>query len=161
MITSFLLNVFLAVTYCALVGRTDFFDFLVGFAIGFGILALVDRKRKEGRYVGRLTRLIGFAAYFLAILVKANVAVAIEVITPGFGFQPRVVRFPVDGLTDIQVAVLANAITLTPGTLSADIDEDRQMLYVHCMYAADRDAAVAELEQLKRKLMREVFDVAA
>ena len=161
MLTAFLLNVFLAVTYCALVGRVDILDFVVGFLIGFGILALIDRRRSRTRYVSRLIRLVRFLSYFLYILVKANIEVAIEVVTPGFGFEPRIVRLPVDGLTETQITVLANAITLTPGTLSADIDEQRRVLYVHSMYARDRDRAVADLEQLKTHLMREVFNVAA
>ncbi|MEM7576991.1 MAG: Na+/H+ antiporter subunit E [Planctomycetota bacterium] len=158
MINSFLLNVFLSVVYCALLGRVTFLDFLTGFLIGFVIISLINRVTGGGQYLGRIWAVACFGLYFLAILIKANVQVAWEVITPGLDFQPRVVRYPVPELTDVQITVLANAITLTPGTLSADIDERTRTLYVHCMYGSDRDAAIADLDDLKFRLLREVFD---
>ena len=71
--------------------------------------------------------------------------------------HPRIIRYPVTGLSHTQMTTLASAITLTPGTLSADVDEAGQTLYIHCMYAHDRDAAVADLDELRDRLMREVF----
>ncbi len=159
MINSFLLNVFLAVVYTALLGRVTFLDFAVGFLIGFGIINLVDRATGSGQYLRRIAELSRFAAYFAAILIKSNLQVAREVLSPGLNFTPRVVRYPVAELTDTQVTVLANAITLTPGTLSADFDETTRTLYIHCMYGKDRAAAIAGLDDFKRRLMREVFDV--
>lgn len=158
MINSFLLNVFLSVVYCALLGRVTFLDFSMGFAIGFVIISLINRVTGDGQYLGRIIAVARFGLYFLAILIKANVQVAWEVITPGLDFRPRVVRYPVPELTDVQITVLANAITLTPGTLSADIDEATRTLYIHCMYGSDRDASIADLDDLKHRLLREVFD---
>ncbi|MEM1098267.1 MAG: Na+/H+ antiporter subunit E [Planctomycetota bacterium] len=158
MINSFLLNVFLSVVYCALLGRVTFLDFVSGFAIGFVIISLINRVTGNNQYLGRIWSVLRFGTYFLAILVKANAQVAWEVITPGLAFRPRVVRYPVPELDDVQITVLANAITLTPGTLSADIDEASRTLYVHCMWGGDRDEAIADLDNLRDRLLREVFD---
>lgn len=161
MISSFLLNVFLAVVYVALVGRVTALDFAFGFVIGFVIVVLINRVAGSGRYLGRIFTVLRFGGYFLRVLVKANLQVAWEVVTPGLNFVPRVVRYPVPELTDVQITVLANAITLTPGTLSADFHEPTRTLYVHCMYGRVRAAAVADLDDLKRRLLREVFDESA
>ena len=62
------------------------------------------------------------------------------------------------GLTDVEVTTLANAITLTPGTLSADLSPDGETLFIHAMYAEDTDEALAAVDQLRYALLREVFN---
>ncbi len=158
MISSFMLNLLLAVIYVALLGHVSFLDFAIGFLIGFVIVSLINRVTGSGQYLGRLLAITCFAGHFLVILTKANLQVAWEVITPGFTFTPRIVRYPTGDLNDAKVTALANAITLTPGTLSADFDEHTRTLYIHCMYARDRDAAIAELDDLRDRLIREVFN---
>ena len=66
--------------------------------------------------------------FFLAI-TKANLDVAYRVITGKI--NPGIVRIHPDLKTDLGVTMLANSITLTPGTLSVDIDEDTNDIYVH------------------------------
>ena len=158
MINKFLLNLFLAAVYVILTGSLSFLNALLGFAIGFFIMAVIDRTTGRAVYVRRVWGMLRFAGYFLWILIKANLEVALEIMTPGFKMTPRIIRYPVDGLTAAEVTTLANAITLTPGTLSADIDDAGQTLYIHCMYAKDREQAVAGLDELRHALLREVFD---
>ena len=68
---------------------------------------------------------------FLLALIKANLHVAKLVITGKI--RPGIVKVPADGLGDGGITLLANSITLTPGTLSVDVDEDDRALYVHCI----------------------------
>lgn len=158
MINKFLLNLFLAVVYVGLAGEVTFLSALAGFLIGLFIITLLGHATGRGGYVRRVWGIARFGAYFVFILTKANLQVAREILTPGFSMTPRILRYPVDGLTDVETTTLANAITLTPGTLSADITDDGNTLYIHCMYAQDRDEAIAELDELRCWLLREVFD---
>ncbi|MDX1683104.1 MAG: Na+/H+ antiporter subunit E, partial [Phycisphaeraceae bacterium] len=113
--------------------------------------------RGRHHYGRKLLGLVRFFFYFVRILVVANLQVAREVLTPGFQMNPRIIAYPVDDLTDVQITTLASAITLTPGTLSVDVSDDGRVLYVHAMYARDRAAAFREIDQLRNRLMREVF----
>ena len=158
MINKFLLNLFLTVVYLALAGEVTFLSAVAGFVIGALILTMVGYAEGRGGYPRRVWGLIRFACYFVYILVKANLQVAREIVTPGFTMKPRILRYPVDGLTPVEITTLASAITLTPGTLSADINEAGTTLYIHAMYAEDRAAAIAELDELRCRLLREVFD---
>ena len=78
-------------------------------------------------------RWFAFLAYaivpFFFSMAKANVDVAYRVITGKI--NPGIVRISPDLKTDLGITMLANSITLTPGTLSVDIDEDKNDLYVH------------------------------
>ena len=160
MLYYFLLNLVLAGLYVALWDEVSFLNLLIGFLIGFAILVVVSKAwgdADERSYGHRMLGLVRFLGYFIYILIKANLQVAWEIVTPGYLMHPRIIRYPVQGLTHTQMTTLASAITLTPGTLSADVDEAGEMLYIHCMYARDRHAAVRDLDELRNRLMREVF----
>ena len=160
-----LLNLLLALTYCLMFGGFDSYTLTTGFLVA-GVLLLAVTAAGPGKTYGeRLVKLLRFGGYFGRILLQANWQVAREVLTPGSRLSPRIVRYDVTGLSDLQVTTLANAITLTPGTLVLDLERDRaggvddaRMLYVHCMFAADRDAAIADLDELRGRLLAGVFE---
>jgi multicomponent Na+:H+ antiporter subunit E len=54
---------------------------------------------------------------------------------------------PLDAVSDLEIAVLANLITLTPGTLCLDVSEDRRTLYVHAMFVSEPDQVRREIKQ--------------
>lgn len=90
-----------------------------------------------------LRNLTHFMWDFLKDLWLSNIVVAKDVWTPTDFYRPRLAEVFVGDLTDFEIALLATRITLTPGTLSADLSEDRQHLIVHVMYPAeDSEAAL-------------------
>lgn len=101
------------------------------------------------RAVVRAARIVGFLAWFAVRLVVANLVVAREILTPGSGLQPAVVRFPLRACTETEVALVVLCVTLTPGTLTLAVHRDPWVMWVHGMYAADGAdfrRALAELE---------------
>ncbi len=101
------------------------------------------------RAVVRVARIVGFLAWFTGRLVQANLVVAREIVTPGLGLRPAVVRVPLRARTDSEVALLTLFVTLTPGTLALAVRRDPRVMWVHGMYADDATVfrrAVAELE---------------
>jgi multicomponent Na+:H+ antiporter subunit E len=71
---------------------------------------------------------------------------------------PGVVAIPLDARTDLEIALLANLITLTPGSVSLDLSEDRQVLYVHAMYIDGGDVE-AYRRSVKDGLERRVLEL--
>jgi len=150
-------NLVLAVAWCLLYGSFTPWNFIGGMVIGAVVISVYSRVRGEPPYVTKMWRLFRFATYFLWILTKSNVQIAKEIITPGFDQHPRILRYPVGRLTDVQKTTLANAITLTPGTLAVDVSPDGEHLYLHCMYAESRATQIAEIAALAERLERWVF----
>jgi multicomponent Na+:H+ antiporter subunit E len=153
----FLLNILLGVMWMLFWGWFSIWSLLSGLVLGWVLLGVVSRVAGWRTYAARGVDILLFTLYFIRILIKSNLIVAWEVITPGFNMTPRFIRYSVQGLTDVQITTLANAITLTPGTLSVDISDEDDILYIHCMYAADRAAAVRDIDELRDKLMQKVF----
>jgi multicomponent Na+:H+ antiporter subunit E len=152
----FLLNILLALLWTFVWGAFDMYTFAGGFIIGYIVLGIYSRV-VGADYGLKVWRLLSFAWYFIRILIRANLQIAWEVLTPTHHQTPRIIRYPIEGLTDAQITTLANTISLTPGTLSMDVSPDRRYLYIHSMYARDRAAAERDIHELRQRLMREVF----
>ena len=135
----FLLNILLSVVWVFLTGSLETTNFVFGFVLSFLVLWIVSRNEGSRKYFRIAPRMIGFIFYFIYELVKANLQVAADVITPKFYMTPGIVEYPLDAKSDLEITFLANVITLTPGTLSLDISEDKKVLYIHAMYINDKD----------------------
>ncbi|MDI6707884.1 MAG: Na+/H+ antiporter subunit E [Candidatus Thermoplasmatota archaeon] len=82
------------------------------------------------------------APFFLA-MAKANLDVAYRVITGKI--KPGIVKIKTNLKTDLGLTLLANSITLTPGTLSVDVDEKTNDLYIHWIYVRNKEPTAEEV----------------
>jgi multicomponent Na+:H+ antiporter subunit E len=98
-------------------------------------------------YFRKLPLALWFSLLFLWELLKSNLRVAWDVITPSRYRQPGIVAVPLDAVSDLEIAVLANLITLTPGSLCVDVSVDRRTMYVHAMFVDDVDQVRREIKQ--------------
>lgn len=89
-------------------------------------------------------------------MLKANLEVAYDVITPKFFMKPGIVKFPLTAETDLEITMLANCISLTPGTLIVAVSDDRKAIFVHVMYLKDRDQFV---KKVKNGLERRILEI--
>lgn len=158
MISLFLLNLFLALVYALLTEDSSLSNLVIGFVIGYIVTTITSVTVGKTNYALKGFRLLRFAMYFIKILIQANWQVAREVVTPGYQMQPRIIGYDVTGMSPAEITTFASAITLTPGTLSADINDAGDTLFVHCMYAGERSEAVADLDDLRNRLLHDVFD---
>jgi multicomponent Na+:H+ antiporter subunit E len=93
----------------------------------------------------RTWRIGGLCVFFVYELVMSCLQVAWEVITPRGRARPGIIALPLDARSDLQITILANLISLTPGSLSLAVSDDRRVLFVHVMFIDD-------VEEEKRKL---------
>jgi len=93
--------------------------------------------------------IIAFLVFYLKNLVQANIKIAYDIITPDYRMEPGILKIPLYNKTDIGILILNNLITMTPGTICVNVDEDRNFIYVHTMYVKDRDSAVEDIEKLE------------
>jgi multicomponent Na+:H+ antiporter subunit E len=70
---------------------------------------------------------------FAKALIKANIDVAKIVLSPTMSIRPGFVEVPMEAETDLEITLLANAITLTPGTITVHVDRDERTLLVHAL----------------------------
>lgn len=157
MVKNFLMNILLSFIWVALTGDLFFANFYLGFLLGFFILWLMNRNEEDKRYFNRAPKVIGFVFYFLYEMLKANLQVAYDVVTPNYFMKPGIVKYQMKVQTDVEINMLATMISLTPGTLVIDVSKDKRAIYIHVMYLRDRDRFIREIENSLEKRLTEVL----
>jgi multicomponent Na+:H+ antiporter subunit E len=135
----FLINILLAAVWIFITGDFSEGNVLVGFVLGYLVLLIISPALDGGRYVRKIWKVLYLIVYFIKELVISSIRVAIDVMKPSFRMQSGVVAIPLDAQTDFEITLLANLISLTPGTLSLDVSPDGKTLYIHAMYIDNGD----------------------
>ncbi len=149
------LNIALTLMWVGLLGRVDAPTIISGFLLSSGVLFLVYRDHPDGnRYFRKPVQICGFLIYYLRELVGSNLTIAFDILTPRHRMKPGIIAIPLEARTDFEITLLANLISMTPGTLSLDVSEDRGTLFVHAMYIDDADALRREIkENLEKRVL--------
>jgi multicomponent Na+:H+ antiporter subunit E len=93
---------------------------------------------------------------FLYQLLIGSLQVVWDVLTPTHLSDPKIIRIPLDVETDFQIMLLANLISLTPGTLILDVTDDKKFLIAHAMFAKDEAAIINDIKQTFERLIMEL-----
>lgn len=101
--------------------------------------------------------LLRFIGLYVWELLLASLVIAREVITPRLGASPGIVGVPVRGRSPLQVTMLANLISLTPGTLTIDVAPDRDVIYVHGLHVDDAERLRARVQALERRMLEALW----
>jgi multicomponent Na+:H+ antiporter subunit E len=156
-VTLFGLNLVLALVWAMVTGTISLGTLALGFMVGMAVLHFAGPVLGDARYVIRFVLALGLLLFFLRELVLSSVRVAIDVIKPRLTMRPSVIAVPLELTSDAQITLLANLISLTPGTLSVDVSDDKSCLYVHAMYGDDAEALTRSIKADFEHRIREVF----
>jgi multicomponent Na+:H+ antiporter subunit E len=154
------LVVVLALVWAGISGSFSGLNLLLGGVVG-GVAVLVLREAfASPKALRRIRRVISLAALFLYELVVSAVRVAIVVMRPDLSsaVRPAIIAVPLTVKSDAEITLLANMITLTPGTLSVDVAADKSVLYVHALDMADKEVMIADIANGFEKKIQEVFE---
>lgn len=142
-----LLTFVLAIGWAAATGSFAAGNLLFGAIVAVAALLLVRARIQRPGVMRRMGRMLSLAWLFLVELIVSAVRVAVLVLRPNMNrhLKPGIIAFPLTVTRDAEITLLANMITLTPGTLSVDVSDDRKVLYVHAVSVSDRDALVRDI----------------
>lgn len=148
-------NLLLAVVWAALTGSFTPFSLFSGFVIGFAALWLIQPLTGASRYFFRVYAWAKLLVLFLWELILSSLSVAWDVLTPQHRSKPAIIEMPLDVKTDAGILLVTNLISLTPGTLSLDVSDDRKTLILHAMFGDNPDKL---RQELKNGMERWVID---
>lgn len=109
------------------------------------------------RVFRKILQLIGFVFFYLKEVLLSNIRIAADILTPRHRMKPGVIAVPLENLTDPQLLILTNLVSMTPGTLCLDVSDDRKVLYIHAMYVEDAEQLRREIKVGFEKKILEVF----
>jgi len=157
----------LTLIWVALQGSLSVGTVLLGLVVGVAILRLSEplfdqsdpsetRTLRQGvRPIKRLWRVLVLLVVFLRELLVSALEVARYTLQPTLQIQPAIIEYPLDVQTPREITVLANLISLTPGTLSLDVGADRKHLYVHAISVETAHGSEV-VEDIKNSLEKHV-----
>jgi len=100
---------------------------------------------------------ISYLFLVLKDILSANFTVALLVIGPVKKLNPGFIAVPLDITSELGITLLASTVSLTPGTVSADISEDQKWLYIHALHLENSEALIAEIKSRYEAPLKEIF----
>jgi multicomponent Na+:H+ antiporter subunit E len=140
-------NLVLAILWGLTTENFSVMNLTIGYVVSLGILVFVRRALGDTHYFRDITEVLALVWFFVKELVIANIRMARYTLSPLRKLRPGVIAVPVDFMTDAEITLLANLITLTPGTLTIDVSNDKRTLYVHVMDFEDAETVRQEIKR--------------
>lgn len=147
-------NLLLGLAWVVLSGDFTGLNLFIGLVFGYIALLLIEPQLEALKgYPARIPRIIRFIGFFLKELVQANLRVGFDILTPPWHMQPGVIAMPLKARTEMEITMFANLISLTPGTLSLDVSDDRKVLYIHAMFLDDEEELRRNLKEMEHRAL--------
>ncbi|RIW38838.1 Na+/H+ antiporter subunit E [Bacillus salacetis] len=151
-----LLNFFLAFLWMFLQVSFTSTSFIIGYILGLIITFAFRRFFNSRFYMYRVFAVISLLLLFIKELILSNISVLKTILRPKLDIKPGIFALPTDLKSNWEITLLANLITLTPGTLVVDISFDNKILYIHTIDIDDVDEAVDDIKNSFEKAIMEV-----
>jgi multicomponent K+:H+ antiporter subunit E len=153
------LTLLLIVSWMLLVNGTKLGSLVMAIILGTVIPLLTAPYWPNRPRVRNAPAMVGYVLLVLYDIVKSNFIVArIVLFMPKDSIQPAWVTVPLDLQTPEAITVLAGTITMTPGTLTADMSSCGRSLLIHCLHAPDPAAVRDEIKERYEARLKRIFE---
>lgn len=146
------LNLLLAFVWALLAGRLSPLTLLVGFAVGAAVIGALRDVLDGSRYLRAMIGAAELVLVYSAELLVSSIELARDILRLRPAFRPAFVRVDVSDLRPGPTVLLANLVSLTPGTLSVDLEPDASAIYVHALYATAPERIRSDVRRLAERI---------
>lgn len=153
-----LLSAALLITWLLLANHFSAGQLLLGAALGWALPLLLRRLLGPALRPRRGLALLRLLGRVLIDIAAANLQVARLVLGSNARLRPQFVELPLALHSDFGIAVLASTISLTPGTVSAELSADRRHLLIHALHVDDAQALIDHIKLRYERPLREIFE---
>jgi multicomponent Na+:H+ antiporter subunit E len=140
-------HVLLALIWCMMHNSLYPVTFIIGYLLAWASTSMFRVLTKYNPFRLNIWEGIKLLLVFIKEMIVANIQIAYIIISPAMNIHPGLIEYPLDIRNDGAIVLLANMISLTPGTLSVDISPDRKYIYVHAMVMETPDKLKAQIKQ--------------
>ncbi|CTP89231.1 putative monovalent cation/H+ antiporter subunit E [Xanthomonas translucens pv. poae] len=130
---------------------------LLGALLGVAVPLFAARLDREFARIGSLRSVPKMLCVVAWDIVRSNVVVALQVLGPESRIRPGFIWVPLDIANIHGIAALTSMITLTPGTVSAALSDDRKYLLVHVLHLDDAETVIRQIKTRYEAPLMEIF----
>jgi multicomponent Na+:H+ antiporter subunit E len=154
-----LLAILLAVGWVAVTGTFTLPNLLLGIVVAIFVIFLLRHRLSRPLPLRRVVATVWLILFFIRELLLSAISVARLALSPGLRarLEPAIIAFPLTVQSDAGITLLANLITLTPGTLTLDVSADHRHLYVHALTLGSRETLIRSIADGLERRVIEVF----
>ncbi len=152
------LSVFMLLLWLLLANDINAGQLVLGAILAWLIPWLAQGFWPESLQLRKPLVMVKFILVVLWDIVIANMILAARILGPMGKLQPAFMQVPLDIEHEFTITLFASTISLTPGTVSADLSMDGRYLLVHSLHVTDTDAAIAQMKQRYEAPLKEVFE---
>ncbi|WP_458526716.1 Na+/H+ antiporter subunit E [Onishia taeanensis] len=153
-----LLSLLLLVVWLLLVTSVSFGHVLLGSVLAI-VIPLVNRRFWDVQpNVKKPGLLLRYALRVLGDIIRANLEVSWLILNPRRRMRPTFIEYPLMLEERFTITLLANTITLTPGTVSANLRMDGRTLLIHALDVADEQALIDEIRERYEQPLKEIYE---
>jgi multicomponent Na+:H+ antiporter subunit E len=154
-----LLAILLAIGWVVVTGTFTLPNLLLGIAVAVFVIFLLRHRLTRPLPFRRVVATVWLILFFIRELLLSAISVARLALSPGLRarLEPAIIAFPLSVQSDAEITLLANLITLTPGTLTLDVSADHGHLYVHALTLGGREALIRSIADGLERRVIEVF----
>lgn len=153
-----LLSLILALVWVLLSNAPSAASLILGLLLGWLIPLFTRHFWPERVVIRHPLTLLRFIAVVLSDIVTANFIVAGLILRGPRQLRPCFLRLPLELQSDLAISLLSNTICLTPGTVSAELSDDRRYLLIHALSTDDPEAVLRTIKQRYEAPLKEVFE---
>lgn len=153
-----LLTVTLAILWLLLVNQLTAGHLVLGMLLGWLIPFVTSGFWPESIRIRHPLTLLRYLAVLIYDIVRGSFHVAWLILRGPSRLRPGFIQIPLVLTSDLAISLLANTISLTPGTVSALLSEDKRTLLVHTLDTGDAAALVAEIKQRYEAPLKKIFE---
>lgn len=153
-----LFSVFLWLVWLLLTNSVAPGQLLLGAVIALTLPLFTVRFWPDRPRVRKPLQLLRYIAVLLWDIIIANLTVARLILGPTARLRPTFIRLPLELRHEFAIVVLANTLSLTPGTVSSDLSPDRRTLLIHVLDVEDPEQIIARIKQRYEKPLQEIFE---
>jgi multicomponent Na+:H+ antiporter subunit E len=149
----------LSLAYIALVPNFEILNILAGVLIATIVVLLVRPQPHPLRWRNMPSTIVALIRYIFVLaydLIVSGIQVASIVLNPSQSLRPGIITIPSKTKSEVAQALNAHAITLTPGEVVVEMDEEGTM-YTHCLNATDSEQLVDDAREMRAELLEKIL----
>lgn len=104
------------------------------------------------KIIKKIYYIVEFILFYIFKLVQSNLFIAYDILTPKLRTSPDIIEVPIIIKSDLGLLLFSNLVSMTPGTLSIDMNKEKTILEIHVLYNKNKEKVLLEIENIQCKI---------
>jgi len=104
------------------------------------------------KIIWKIYKILEFLVFYFSKVIQANFHLAWRILQPKMNMKPGIIKIPVNLKKKHAILLLVNLISMTPGSFTLDLTDDRKFIYVHFLFISSEEKVLNDIKQLENRV---------